>query len=77
MYLNGRKNHLKMRDFRAHVKQHLQKTQPFSIGTSNDLRAIVCPVQLIPYSLPRARRAQFAKLKRDLIALLNELRTLN
>lgn len=77
MYLYDRKNHLTMRDFRAHLKTHLDKTDAFSLGTHYELRAIVAPIPQFREWAPAEKRKAFAHAKRELLNLLNQLRNLS
>lgn len=77
MYLYDRTNHLTMRDFRAHLKTHLDKPDAFSLGTHYELRAIVLPIPKFKEWIPAEKRKVFAHAKRQLLSLLNQLRNLS
>jgi len=77
MYLHGRKNHHHIRDFRAHLKDHLSTPQAFSIGTVTEIRAIIVPT---PYIRPwqRETRTQgWARAAREFKQILKSLRDLD
>ena len=76
MHLIGRKNHQTIRDFRAHLKAHLSGTHPLTLGDYYHVRAIVIPIPAIASLHAAEKRRAFAALRRDAVALINQLRWL-
>jgi len=89
VYTEGRGSHLQeeysmpnnngnspvpIRDFRSHIKEMLNRPHPFTLGSTPNLRAIVCPLPPLPYYPRATARHALAKLKRDFLTLLAKLR---
>jgi len=68
------KRHIRIREFRAHMKACLQETAAFSIGDNYSIKAVIVPMPPCRHLVAGELRSAFAHMKREFTRRMAALR---